>query len=223
VRHAVKSLELLLTAYVAWHLEERRRSRAVVPDTFEARVAVHETGHLVVAWSSIHIDKVLRVSIEGAGGKPGDVAGNVAVHYDARFMDTTSGFWWELVLMLGGAAAEMMTFGSAVGHTRDIERAHVVSEQLAKNGLIMADAPFTTLRGKKIGLPIMEGSAAGIALIRSAFTYAWATIERRQSAFDRLVSMLLAKKVLSEEDVKSVLGSRWAVRLLTNVLAKKTP
>lgn len=205
-------LRLLASEWFKRTVSKRRRQRQErvslikTPDTLETRIAVHETGHLVVAWSCSAISAITSVTADSAKS-----AGRTEAKFNRQHTATEDGLWCQLVLTLAGAAAEARTFGTSVGHLRDAQEALVLAEQLAKIGFTSKEQKLAI--DSEVRLPIILGSVEGLALTRAAFTLAWRLIEAKGLAFDRVVSVLITKKTLDESDLRPMLGSRRLLRL----------
>jgi cell division protease FtsH len=94
------------------------------------RVAYHEAGHALVALSVTHADPVHRVSI--IPRSVGALGHTLQLPTEERFLMTRSELLDQLTVMLGGRAAEEITFHGEIstGASNDLERASELARQM---------------------------------------------------------------------------------------------
>jgi cell division protease FtsH len=94
------------------------------------RVAYHEAGHALVALSVEHADPVHRVSI--IPRSVGALGHTLQLPTEERFLMTRSELLDQLTVMLGGRAAEEITFHGEIstGASNDLERASELARQM---------------------------------------------------------------------------------------------
>ena len=108
-------------------LEKKNR---VMSAAEKERVAHHEAGHTLVALSVQHADPVHRVSI--IPRSVGALGHTLQLPTEERFLMTRSELLDQLTVMLGGRAAEEITFHGEIstGASNDLERASELARQM---------------------------------------------------------------------------------------------
>ena len=108
-------------------LEKKNRVMSVAE---KERVAYHEAGHTLVALSVAHADPVHRVSI--IPRSVGALGHTLQLPTEERFLMTRSELLDQLKVMLGGRAAEEITFNGEIstGAANDLERASELARQM---------------------------------------------------------------------------------------------
>ncbi len=106
-----------------------RKSRVMSPGEKE-RVAYHESGHALIALSVEHANPVHRVSI--IPRSIGALGHTLQLPTEDRFLMTRTELLDQLTVMLGGRAAEEITFHGEVstGAADDLERASELARQM---------------------------------------------------------------------------------------------
>jgi cell division protease FtsH len=107
-------------------LEKKNRVMSVAE---KERVAYHEAGHALVPLSVKHADPVHRVSI--IPGSVGALGHTLQLPTQERFLMTRTELRDHLTVMLGGRAAEELTFQGEIstGASNDLERASELARQ----------------------------------------------------------------------------------------------
>jgi cell division protease FtsH len=108
-------------------LEKKNR---IMSTAEKERVAYHEAGHALVALSVEHADPVHRVSI--IPRSVGALGHTLQLPTEERFLMTRTELRDQLVVMLGGRAAEEITFHGEIstGASNDLERASELARQM---------------------------------------------------------------------------------------------
>jgi cell division protease FtsH len=108
-------------------LEKKNR---VMSAAEKERVAWHEAGHALVALSVEHADPVHRVSI--IPRSVGALGHTLQLPTEERFLMTRAELTDQLTVMLGGRAAEEITFHGEIstGASNDLERASELARQM---------------------------------------------------------------------------------------------
>ncbi|MBI4474093.1 MAG: ATP-dependent metallopeptidase FtsH/Yme1/Tma family protein [Acidobacteria bacterium] len=108
-------------------LEKKNR---VMSTTEKERVAFHEAGHALVALSVEHANPVHRVSI--IPRSIGALGHTLQLPTEERFLMTRTELLDQLTVMLGGRAAEEITFAGEIstGASDDLERASELARQM---------------------------------------------------------------------------------------------
>jgi cell division protease FtsH len=106
------------------------KKNRVMSATEKERIAYHEAGHALVALSVKHADPVHRVSI--IPRSVGALGHTLQLPTEERFLMTRSELLDQLTIMLGGRAAEEITFHGEIstGASNDLERASELARQM---------------------------------------------------------------------------------------------
>jgi cell division protease FtsH len=106
------------------------KKNRVMSSAEKERVAYHEAGHALVALSVAHADPVHRVSI--IPRSVGSLGHTLQLPTEERFLMTKSELVDQLTVMLGGRAAEEITFHGEIstGAANDLERASELARQM---------------------------------------------------------------------------------------------
>jgi cell division protease FtsH len=198
-------------------LGRRDSSNALLPDEQRA-VAVHESGHALVAALSEHGDPVAKVTILPAGQALG-VTEQLPV--DERHLYTESYMKDSLATRLGGRAAELLVFGEgSTGASNDLAGATDLATRMVREfGLSEALGPVGFSSGSPLYLggeevrsrPYAEATQRVIdeevaKLLRQAEQRATELLTEHRDALDRLAGLLLERETLDGTDVDEVLG-----------------
>lgn len=208
---------LVLLAYVSAVLSwfgRGGRSRAPHPPpaaiahTWKNRIAVHEAGHAVAAWSwTLAVNVQVRTEKADGGGE---------VTYDRLIgNDPAATLWGMLVIKLAGVAAELFVF-------------RVFRAKNAESDLAMA----LSIAGELVGIGAGERYArescsfffervysdtlepAELRVLNAAYLQAKALVVNHDVRYWRLVSLLLACGNVTEKQMETVLGTRAPVAFL---------
>ena len=187
------------------------------------RVAVHETGHTVVAHFSPETDAPRRVSIIPRGMALG------VTHQPPssdRHLLTLKELEARVRVLMGGYAAEKLILGQiSSGAENDLREAtKIASKMVAHYGMSdrlgpvyydhNAEHPFlgqriaTEAGTSEATVSAIEGEARKI--LGKALEEATAELNRRRAVVDRLVAALLAQETLEHHELVEVLGARAA-------------
>jgi len=106
------------------------KKNSVMSVAEKERVAYHEAGHALVALSVEHADPVHRVSI--IPRSVGALGHTLQLQTEERFLMTRTELRDQLTVMLGGRAAEELTFHGEIstGASNDLERASELARQM---------------------------------------------------------------------------------------------
>jgi cell division protease FtsH len=106
-----------------------KKSRVMSPDE-KARVAVHETGHALVALSVKHADPLHRVSI--IPRSIGALGYTLQLPTQERYLMTQEQLEDQIAVLLGGRAAEEIEYAGVIstGASDDLERASELTRQM---------------------------------------------------------------------------------------------
>jgi cell division protease FtsH len=195
----------------------REASNALLPDEKRA-VAVHESGHALVAALSKHADPVAKVTILPAGQALG-VTEQLPV--DERHLYTEGYLKDSLAVRMGGRAAELLVFGEgSTGASNDLAGATDLATRMVREfGLSTVLGPVGFSSGSPLYLggeqvrsrPYAEATQRVIdeevsKLLREAEARATELLGARRDALDRLTELLLDRETVDGTDVDEILG-----------------
>jgi cell division protease FtsH len=198
-------------------LGRRDSSNALLPDEKRA-VAVHESGHAVVAAVSEHGDPVAKVTILPAGQALG-VTEQLPI--DERHLYTEGYLKDSLAIRMGGRVAEQLVFGQpSTGAANDLAGATDLATRMVREfGMSPALGPVGFASGSPMFLgteqvrsrPYAEQTQRVVdeevaALLREAEGRATAMLGEHREALDRLTELLLERETVDGTDIDEVLG-----------------
>jgi cell division protease FtsH len=173
----------------------RKKNRLINPKEREI-VAVHETGHALVAAFTEGADKVHKISIIPRG--IGALGHTQQLPTDDRYLMTRKELEARVDVLFGGRAAEQVVFGEvSTGASNDLDRAtEIVRSMVIEYGMSDVLGPMTFPRRRG---PAFLGDHAG--LIPEQREYSEATAETLDAEVKRLLDERLArvKALLTEK------------------------
>ena len=201
-------------------LGRREGSNVLLPGEKYA-VAVHESGHALIAALSEHADPVAKVTILPAGQTLGTTEQLPLVErhlYSEGYLTDT------LTVRLGGRAAELVVFGhGSTGAGNDLAQATELATKMVREfGLSSELGPVGYPQGGSVFLggggaelssrPFAEATQATIdievaRLLRQAEHRAVDLIESHHDALERLIALLLDRETVGGEDVYALVGT----------------
>jgi cell division protease FtsH len=198
-------------------LGQRDSSNALLPDEQRA-VAVHESGHALVAAISEHGDPVAKVTILPAGQALG-VTEQLPI--DERHLYSEGYLKDSLAIRMGGQVAEQLVFGeTSTGAANDLAGATDLATRMVREfGMSPALGPVGFASGSPMYLggeqvrtrPYAEATQRVIdeevaKLLRQAEGRATAMLADHRHALDQLTELLLERETVDGTDVDEVLG-----------------
>jgi len=203
-------------------LGRREATNALLPDEKHA-VAVHESGHALVAALSPNADPVAKVTILPAGQALGVTEQLPA---DERHLYPTSYLKDSLAVRLGGRAAELLVLGEASsGAASDLAgatdlavrmvRDYGMSERLGPVGFSSGQPQY--LGGQEFGSRNYADETQRIideevsTLLREAEHTAYGLLEAHRDALDRLVVDLVAHETVDGDAVAAAIRGEGGV------------
>ena len=200
-------------------LGRREGSNVLLPEEKHA-VAVHESGHAMVAALSEHADPVAKVTILPAGQTLGVTEQLPLVE---RHMYGEDYLLDSLAVRLGGRAAELVVIGQgSTGASNDLAGATDLAIKMVREfGLSKTLGPIGYPEGGSVFLgsgggglssrPFAEATQAEIdkevsALLRDAETRAINLLKAHRPELDSLVSLLLEVETVDGSDVYRLAG-----------------
>jgi cell division protease FtsH len=180
------------------------------------RVAVHESGHALVAHLAPHAEPLHRVTIIPRGMALGVTQQTPGAD---KHILTELELESRLTVLMGGFAAEQVVFGSvSTGAENDLKEATMVANygMSKKLGAVYyeheSEHPFlgqriaTDTGASEATISAIETEARTI--LGSALSGAMACIERNRAKLDRLAETLMDRETLEEAALADLLGSR---------------
>jgi len=199
-------------------LGRRDASNALLPEEKHS-VAVHESGHALVALLSVHADPVAKVTILPAGRALG-VTEQLPI--DERHLYPESYLLDSLAVRLGGRASENLVLGEAsTGAASDLSGATQLAMRMVKEwGLSPRLGPIgygpdgaEYLSGPMLGVerPYAEGTQQVIdqevtRLLTEAEERAHSLLSENRDALDDVIAALLEKETISGEELVEIVG-----------------
>jgi cell division protease FtsH len=198
-------------------LGHRDSSNALLPEEKHA-VAVHESGHALVATLSEHGDPVAKVTILPAGQALG-VTEQLPV--DERHLHSAGYLKDSLAIRMGGRAAELVVFGeTSTGAANDLAGATALAARMVREfGMSPVLGPVGFASGNSaylggeqlISRPYAEATQRVIdrevaAMLREAEERAVAMLTGHRAELDRLTALLMDRETVDGTDVDAILG-----------------
>jgi len=199
-------------------LGRRDASNALLPEEKHS-VAVHESGHALVAFLSAHADPVAKITILPAGRALG-VTEQLPV--DERHLYAESYLLDSLAIRLGGRASENLVIGEAsTGAANDLSGATDLAIKMVRDwGLSPRLGPIgygsdqlSYLSGPPFGQerPYAEGTQEVIdqevsRLLAEAEDRARALLSGNRNVLDAVIAALLEKETISGDDLAEIVG-----------------
>ncbi len=212
------------TLITAAHIEQARdkillgrvRAGVVVRDDERRMIALHEAGHAVVGLIACPQDRLHKVTIEPRGRTMG--AAHFAPDSD-RHLHTRRYLLGVLAKTLGGRAAELVFAGPeeiTSGAGGDLVQATSVARRMVADfgmsdevGLVSADAAANG--GAPSSQLLGQIDSATRALIRAQADRAEALVREHRAAVEAVADALVARDVLSADDVIAIAAAHGVV------------
>jgi cell division protease FtsH len=198
-------------------LGRRDASNALLPEEKHS-VAVHETGHTVVAVFSEHADPVAKVTILPSGLALGVTE---QLPESERHLYQESYLYDSLAVRLGGRAAELLVLGEAsTGAANDLAGATQLATRMVRDwGMSPKLGPVGFSQDAPNYLGVQDPRARTYAeqtqrvideevsrLLREAEQRATQLLSAHREVVDRLVELLLEKESIDGSEVYAVAG-----------------
>jgi cell division protease FtsH len=196
-----------------------KKARVMLPAE-KRRIAVHESGHAIVAAVSPNSDPVHKISIIPRGMAA--LGYTLQRPQDDRYLATRSQLESEIQVLLGGMAAEELLLGeNSSGAMNDLERATNTARRMVKNyGMSPRLGPVSFQDSGPVFLPTngrpaeehaySEHTAREIdeeikRILDDSLTKVRARLASRRRALEELTNRLLAKEVIDASELAEVL------------------
>jgi cell division protease FtsH len=185
-------------------------------------VAYHESGHAIVGYFTPGADEVQKVSIVPRG--IGALGYTMQMPLEDRYLMTESELRGKIKGLLGGRAAEEITFGEiSTGASNDLERAtqlarsmivvYGMSKKLPNISLVsksesgfLGHAPGIERRSEYVEKIIDEETTE---LINSCYEEAKELLNEKKLLLEKMATLLLEKEVINYEEIKQILGNEY--------------
>jgi cell division protease FtsH len=186
------------------------------------RVAYHEAGHTLIALSLTHADPVHKVTI--IPRSIGALGATLQLPTEDRYLMTREDLLDRLCVMLGGRAAEELSFGStSTGAQDDLERATETARQMVcrfgmslklgpltygkPRGMRFLDSPFSLSDARNFS----EATAQSIdqevrAIVDAEYARAHAVLAQRHQQLEALAERLLVVETLERKELMALVG-----------------
>jgi cell division protease FtsH len=197
-------------------------------------VAYHEAGHALVASLTPGVDPVHKVTIVPRGQALGYT---MQLPEQDRYLLTESELKARLAVLLGGRAAEAVTFGQvSTGATDDLARATDLARRMVTEyGMSPAAGPVRLAAGPdssslygQAGLDarVSPQTAAQVdietrRIVEEALVFAWELLDRHPDGLRRLAELLIEQETISGEIVTRILLSEDALEGAVDVIGRQ--
>ena len=184
-------------------------------------VAVHESGHAIVATVLPGLDPVHKVSIVQRG--LGALGYTMQLPMEDRYLMTRTELEYQLAVLLGGRTAELLVFSEySTGAQNDLLRATDIARAMvtefgmsdavgpvnheARRRGTFVETPFAPERGAYAEDTARLIDAEVKRLVTSAEATARRILEERRPSLDQLAERLLEKEVIEGDELRTMLG-----------------
>jgi cell division protease FtsH len=196
-------------------LGRRDSSNALLPDE-QHSVAVHETGHALVAALSAHTDPVAKVTILPSGQALGVTE---QLPEDERHLYPESYLLDSLAVRLGGRAAEVLVLGEAsTGAANDLAGATALATRMVREWGLSArigpvgystDGPGYLGEGGLTNRPYAEATQRAIdeevaQLLRQAEERATEILRTHRRQLDEVVELLIRRETIDGDELLAI-------------------
>ncbi|KAF9076156.1 peptidase family M41-domain-containing protein [Rhodocollybia butyracea] len=194
-----------------------RKSRVLSP-LEKKTVAYHEAGHAVAGWFLEHADPVLKVSIIPRGS---GTLGYAQYLPPDRYLQSRPQLADQICVTLGGRVSEEIFFGSdniTSGAQDDLQKiTRYAFEACANYGMndIIGPVSYGGARGAREGWtkPFSEKTAEALdfevrKMITTMYDRTRALLNKHKEDVEKVAELLLAKEVITREDMINLLGKR---------------
>ncbi len=224
VRRGAESVEIrdLEQAVDRVMLGLEKKSRVMSPEEKE-RVAVHESGHALVALSVKHADPLHRISI--IPRSIGALGYTLQLPTQERYLMTKPELEDQIAILLGGRAAEEIHYAGVIstGAADDLERAsELVRQMVTRFG--MSEQLGKLTYGKPMSGPFLKSpfdieernysektaemiDAESRRIVDEIYSTVRQILQRRLAAMDRISQELVRKETLERDELdRLILG-----------------
>ncbi len=197
-----------------------KKNRLINPHEREV-VAYHESGHAIVGHLTPGADPVQKVSIVPRG--VGALGYTMQTPLEDRFLMTRAELLGKIKGLLGGRAAEALTFGEvSTGASNDLEKVSAIvrnmlmvygMSQYAPNlslvekhqGAFLGQGP-TIRRGSEQFEETMDREMQSI--INTCYEDAMQILKDKRDKLEEMARLLLEKEKIDDRDIRTILGPK---------------
>ena len=194
----------VLGGVLGWWLAHQRRARADRALAERARLreqrdlrrtAIHEAGHLIVAWACSSVERVEEARIDAAGG-------HVRLVYRGRSL------WSQLVVKLSGVAAETLVYSR--GPARDAKQDLLLSLGIATS-LVGTEPPWPALDEPYLNFVRLYDVPITVAeevVLQRGYQMARRICRTHRSMLETMANLLLQRHEVTADDLTTALPCR---------------
>lgn len=178
--------------------------------------AYHESGHALVAHLLPHVDPIGRVSIVARGL----TLGHTMISPDTdRTQETKSRLEEQIMVLLGGRAAEELVFGEmTTGASDDINKANRLAREMVVDFGMSSLGPITWQAEEDNESWLIKDQTSSQTkaridkeiekIIKQAYSQTQKLLKDNRRVLDKLVKVLLAKETLAQAEFEKVVGKK---------------
>ena len=185
------------------------------------RIAYHESGHALIGYLTPGSDPIQKISIIPRG--EGALGYTLQMPIEDRYLVSRSELLDRIRVLLGGRASEQIVFNEvSTGAADDLEHASEIVRQMLRVYGMSESAPNLSLVARQnagyLGQAYQQAPHSdqlertlddeSLAILRSCFEEAKATLEEQRSLLDSLAKQLLEQEQLDQGEVEEILGPK---------------
>jgi cell division protease FtsH len=189
--------------------EEEPKGEKKIRALIEWRAAIHEAGHAVCAWNHPQIVRINRVTIDEGSTGEGEV------RYIRAKIDTDDSLWCDVMVSMGGIAAEVMEFGRfRSGPARnDLEKALATARVLASRSSTQPPWQIQVPTGpRKLDISTTLRSVTPDSpeawVLNACYDRAKDLVARDRTRLDRVAQHLAEHGPLGPSEIRGIFGWR---------------
>ena len=199
---------LLIAAFLMQYLLPTNK-KIKMKHNIETQTAVHEAGHVIVAYCCSAVKNIVSVSIVPDLNKKDSGITHIEFNSPPN--------WCDVIIALSGMVGEIITYGTCSYGA--IEKDLIMAKRITKK-LLLRKVPFTfdvpaSQSVKFIGA-FEDVEPEEAMMLEISYRMARHIIVSQQDKFHRLIALLLHHKICNESQLSSVLGSRIHLKLITD-------
>jgi cell division protease FtsH len=183
------------------------QTRRALNDHERRVIAYHEAGHALCAELLPGVNRTHRVSIIPRGDALGYT---LSFPHEDRYLDTSAELMDEMVVLLGGRAAEELVFGSiTTGASGDLKRVASISRNMIHEWAMGTSVSALQLsaEGGAVSDRTRElRDAEQQHLADEAMRHAVRLLTQHRALLDQLAGGLLRQEVLEREDIERIMA-----------------
>ncbi len=198
----------------------QKKSRVIKEDERKI-VAFHETGHALAAAFTEGADRVHKISIIPRGVAA--LGYTLQMPEEDRYLRTEKELYGEIDVLLGGRAAELITFGEvSTGASNDLQRATDIARSILtdygmskrfknvvlsqRGGGYGSDSPSLVREYSETTQQYIDEELARI--MEERFNHVTELLNSKKDVMDYIANRLLEKEVIEEAEFKDIIKAR---------------